>query len=117
MFSRLTFLSAALLLSLGAGALAGARPPEDNVSQQRSGIDMRGMSDDQLRRRMQDACIFRLSEREDTTKSKAVGRCGCYAGNVMKAMSKDEADELRNTGVFGRTARPKAEAAGRACKV
>jgi hypothetical protein len=103
------------LLALTGLAHAGARPPEGAA--RGPGLDMRGMSDDQLRRRMQDACVFKLSEREETIKTNAVGRCGCYAGNVMRAMSSDEAGELRETGVFGKSARPKAEKAMQACKV
>jgi hypothetical protein len=75
------------------------------------------MSDDQLRRRMQDACVFKLSEREETIKTNAVGRCGCYAGNVLRTLSSDEAGELRETGVFGKSSRPKAESAAKTCKV
>ena len=109
------YLIAALVITSSIGlAHAGARPPSDDL---RSGMDMRGMSDDQLRRRIQDACVFKLSDREETIKTNAVGRCGCYAGNVMRAMSKDEANELRETGVFGKSARPKAESAIKACKV
>lgn len=105
------------LVALAGAAHAGSRPPADGVNNSRSGVDMRGMSDDQLRRRIQDACIFKLSEREDTVKTNAVGRCGCYAGNIMRAMSPDEAMELRETGVFGRSSRPKAEGAMKACRV
>ncbi len=108
---------AALLISSSISlAYAGARPPEESASA-RSGIDMRNMTDDQLRRRMQDACVFKLSDTEETIKTNAVNRCGCYVGNVMKAMSKDEADELRANGSFGKSARPKAESALKACKV
>ena len=98
-------------------AHAGARPPAEGAPARGAGMDMRGMSDDQLRRRIQDACIFKLSEREETLKTNAVGRCGCYANNVMRTMSGDEAGELRETGVFGKSARPKAEGAMRSCKV
>ena len=110
---------AALLLTSTLGlAHAGARPPSDGVNASRgAGVDMRGMTDDQLCRRMQDACVFKLSEREETIKTNAVGRCGCYAGNMLRAMSAEEATELRETGVFGRSARPKVETAAKACKV
>jgi hypothetical protein len=106
------------LLAVTGLAHAGARPPSEGTAAQRGpGVDMRGMSDDQLRRRMQDACVFKLSEREETIKTNAVGRCGCYAGNIMRTMSSEEAGELRETGVFGKTSRPKAESAMKACKV
>lgn len=103
------------LLALGGLAHAGARPPSE--AGRGPAVDMRGMSDDQLRRRLQDACVFKLSEREETIRTNAVGRCGCYAGNIMRAMSGEEAEELRETGVFGKTLRPKAEGALKACKV
>ena len=110
---------AALVITSTVGlAHAGSRPPAEGAAAPRGpGVDMRGISDDQLRRRIQDACIFKLSEREETLKTNAVGRCGCYAGNIMRSMSSDEAGELRETGVFGQTARPKAEGAMRSCKV
>jgi hypothetical protein len=115
-----TFLKPALvcsvLLALAGTALAGARPPDDRTNN-RTPLDMRNMTDDQVRRRIQDACVFRLSEREQTIKTNAVTRCGCYAGNLMRAMSKDELAELRETGVFAKATRPKAEAALKACKV
>jgi hypothetical protein len=114
----LKYILAALLITSSLGfAHAGARPPEGPTATRGSGLDMRGMSDDQLRRRLQDACVFKLSEREETIKTNAVGRCGCYAGNVLRAMSTDEAGELRETGSFGKSSRPKAETALRACKV
>ncbi|MDB5643570.1 MAG: hypothetical protein JWN07_2887 [Hyphomicrobiales bacterium] len=113
------FILAALLVTSTLGfAHAGARPPSEGANASRgAGLDMRGMTDDQLRRRMQDACVFKLSEREEAIKTNAVGRCGCYAGNIMRAMSTDEAAELRETGVFGRSSRPKAENAAKSCKV
>jgi hypothetical protein len=114
----LKYILAALLITSSIGlAHAGARPPDAANATRGSGLDMRGMSDDQLRRRLQDACVFKLSEREETIKTNAVGRCGCYAGNILRTMSGDEAGELRETGVFGKSARPKAENAMKACKV
>lgn len=95
---------------------AGARTPDEGFGV-RGTADMRNMSDDQLRRRLQDACIYRLAEREETIKTNAVGRCGCYASNVMRTLSKDEGNELRSNGTFGQSARPKAEAALKSCRV
>ncbi len=113
------FILAALVITSSIGfAHAGSRPPSDGVNAPRgAGVDMRGMSDDQLRRRIQDACVFKLSEREETIKTNAVSRCGCYAGNVLRALSSDEAGELRETGVFRGNARSKAESAAKTCKV
>lgn len=110
------FVAGSTLLALSGLAYAGARPPDEGFGSY-GGVDMRGMSDDQLRRRIQDACIYRLSEQEKTIRTNAVGRCGCYAGNIMKAMSKEEADTLRSSGAFARSARPKAENALKVCKV
>ncbi len=108
----------ASLIGLSGLAQAGSRPPETGLSgSSRSGLDLRNLTDEQLRRRIQDACIFQLSETEETIRTNAVGRCGCYAGNITKAMTKDEADELRSNGTYGKTARPKVEAALKACKV
>jgi hypothetical protein len=106
------------LLALSNLAQAGSRPPETGLSGgSRSGLDLRNLTDDQLRRRIQDACIFQLSETEETIRTNAVGRCGCYANNLTKAMTKDEADELRANGTYGKTSRPKVESALKACKV
>ena len=97
---------------------AGSRPPETGLSgSSRSGLDLRNLTDEQLRRRIQDACIFQLSETEETIKTSAVTRCGCYSNNLTKAMTKDEADELRSNGTYGKTTRPKVESALKACKV
>jgi len=108
----------ASLIGLSGLAQAGSRPPETGLSgSSRSGLDLRNLTDDQLRRRIQDACIFQLSETEETIKTNAVTRCGCYANNLTKAMTKDEADELRANGTYGKSTRPKVETALKACQV
>ncbi len=108
----------ASFIGLSGLAQAGSRPPETGLSgSSRSGLDLRNLTDEQLRRRIQDACIFQLSETEETIKTNAVSRCGCYANNLTKAMTKDEADGLRSNGTYVNTARPKVESALKACKV
>ena len=105
-------------VALSGLAHAGSRPPETGISgSARSGLDMRNLSDDQLRRRIQDACIFQLSETEETIKTNAVNRCGCYSNNLMKAMTKEEAEALRANGTYDKSARPKVESALKVCKV
>ena len=96
--------------------LAGARPPE-GAAAGRGGLDTRNMTDDQLGRRMLDACVTLMSQKPEPLKSAAVPRCTCYSGNVMKGMSQNERDALRATGGFSASARPKAQAALQACRV
>jgi hypothetical protein len=105
-----------LFVTLASGAFAGARPPSEAGPGARS-IDTRSMTDDQLRRRMLDACVTHMTQKPEPLKSAAVTRCGCYSGSVMKTMSSGEIDELRATGGFSPSARPKAQSALQACKV
>jgi hypothetical protein len=96
-------------------AVAGARPPEAAAG--RGGLDTRSMSDDQLRRRMLDACVTLMTQKPEPLKSAAVPRCTCYSNAVMKNMGQDERDALRATGGFSPSARPKAQAALQTCRV
>ncbi|MDB5649828.1 MAG: hypothetical protein JWL62_1348 [Hyphomicrobiales bacterium] len=110
------FFLATLLVSVAGGAMAGARPPSE-AGRGGAALDTRGMTNDQLRRRVLDACVTLMTQKPEPLKSAAVDRCGCYSGRVMTSMSSGEIDELRATGGFSPSARPKAQTALQACRV
>lgn len=111
------FLATLLATVASSGAHAGARPPEAGARSGGVAVDTRNMTDDQLRRRMLDACVLLMTQKGEPLKSAAVTRCTCYSGQTMKTMSSGEIDELRATGGFSPSAKPKAQNALQTCKV
>ena len=109
---RLTIGSVATIafLAVSTMAFAGGRPP--GVP---SGFDA-PPTNDQIRGRLKELCTGVLTndgKRED----QASRRCGCYADGVVKAMTPAELDEMRTTGKFSPSAKPKAERFMQSCRV
>jgi len=109
---RLTIGSVATIAFLAAStvAFAGGRPP--GVP---SGFDA-PPTNDQIRGRLKELCVGVLTndgKREDL----ANRRCGCYSDGVVKAMTPAELDEMRTTGKFSPSAKPKAERFMQSCRV
>ena len=75
------------------------------------------MNNDQMRRKLLDACMLIMSAKDEPIKSAAPARCGCYSNGIMKDMSASELDTLRSTGSFPTAARPKASAKLAACNL
>lgn len=73
------------------------------------------MSD--LRARVGEACSVIQAKQQGVSESAVSQKCGCYAGRTMRALSADEVQAYRDTGVFNDSAREKALAALEACKL
>jgi len=109
---RLTigFVATIAFLAASTVAFAGGRPP--GVP---SGFDA-PPTNDQIRGRLKELCVGLLTndgKREDL----ANRRCGCYSDGVVKAMTPAELDEMRTTGKFAQSARPKAVRFMQSCRV
>lgn len=111
---RAVLVSLSLALSLTAAAppaFAGSRPPEAP-----SGFD-KPPTNEQIRDKLLVLCANLLRVEDKLSADVANGRCGCYAGGVVKAMTPGELDEMRVTGKFSPSAEPKAKKFMASCKV
>ena len=70
-----------------------------------------------LRARVSQACSITQAKMQGVTEVSLSRKCECYAGRTMRAMSADEVQSYRDTGVFNDTARAKALAAIDSCKL
>lgn len=71
----------------------------------------------QLEGRVKRSCATTQATLQSVPETKVQRPCGCYANQVMKALSPAEVDAYRNTGVFNDSARAKALAAVDECKL
>ena len=110
MRSKLVLFTAAAFVCLSSVAFAGSRPP--GVP---SGFD-RPPSDEEIRGRLREICTQLVIA--DGKKADVAGRrCGCYSRGVVKAMTAAERDEMRATGKFSPSAKPKAEKFMASCRI
>jgi hypothetical protein len=70
-----------------------------------------------LRARVSESCSITQAKMQGVTESSLSRKCDCYAGRTMRAMSADEVQAYRDTGVFNDTARLKALSAIDSCKL
>lgn len=70
-----------------------------------------------LRARVSEACSVTQAKMQGVTEVSLSRKCECYAGRTMRAMSADEVQAYRDTGVFNDTARLKALSAIDSCKL
>ncbi len=70
-----------------------------------------------LRARVSQACAIVQAKQQNASEASFTSKCGCYAGRTMRALSAEEVQAYRNTGVFNDSAREKALAALDACKL
>jgi hypothetical protein len=71
----------------------------------------------ELRSRVSQACSMTQAKLQSVSEDSLSRKCDCYAGRTMRAMSADEVQAYRDTGVFNDTARAKALAAIDSCKL
>jgi len=108
--SKLALFTAVAFACLSSVALAGGRPPGLP-----SGFD-RPPTDDEIRGRLREICTQLVIA--DGKKADVAGRrCGCYSKGVVKAMTPGERDEMRATGKFSPSAKPKAEKFMASCRI
>ena len=115
MTSTLRMLLAAAALAAGAtGAFASASNVPTNYQPDPA---LKTASMGELRSRVGQACSVTQAKLQNVSESAVSGKCGCYAGRTMRAMSADEVQAYRDTGVFNDTAREKALKALDACNL
>ncbi|QFU16259.1 hypothetical protein [Microvirga thermotolerans] len=71
----------------------------------------------ELQSRVRQACAVTQARMQNVSELSMSRKCDCYAGRTMRALSADEVQAYRDTGVFNETARAKALGALDACKL
>lgn len=71
----------------------------------------------QLTARVRTACAVTQAKLRNTTEASVGRACDCYSGRTMRALSPDEVQNYRDTGVFSETARAKALTSLDACRL
>ena len=113
MSSILRMLLAAAVIGTGAtGALAGA---SSMPTMYQPDPALKTASMGELRSRVSQACSVTQAKLQNVSEASLSGKCGCYAGRTMRALSAEEVQAYRDTGVFNDTARDKALKALDAC--
>ncbi len=71
----------------------------------------------ELQARVRQACSVTQAKLQNSTEFAMSRKCDCYAGRTMRALSADEVQAYRDTGVFNDSAREKALRAIDSCKL
>jgi curli biogenesis system outer membrane secretion channel CsgG len=71
----------------------------------------------ELRARVSQACSVIQARLQNASEASFSRKCDCYAGRTMRALSADEVQAYRDTGVFNDSAREKALKAIDSCKL
>lgn len=71
----------------------------------------------ELQARVRQACSVTQARLQNVSEASLSRKCDCYAGRTMRALSADEVQAYRDTGVFDDGARAKALDALDACKL
>lgn len=71
----------------------------------------------ELQARVRQACTVTQAKIQNVSEMSLQRKCDCYAGRTMRAMSADEVQAYRDTGVFNDGARAKALGAIDSCKL
>ena len=78
---------------------------------------MKTESTAELTNRVRRSCAVTQAKLQNADELSFGRKCDCYAGRTMRAMSADEVQGFRDTGVFNDTARNKALTAIDSCKL
>jgi len=113
-FTLRTLLAAAAIAAASTGAFAAASNMPTNYQPDPA---LKTASMGELRSRVSQACSATQAKLQDVSEGAVSGKCGCYAGRTMRALSADEVQAYRDTGVFNDTARDKALKALDACNL
>jgi hypothetical protein len=71
----------------------------------------------ELRARVSQACAITQAKLQNVSETSLSRKCDCYAGRTMRALSADEVQAYRDTGVFNDSARAKALGAIDSCNL
>ena len=115
MMSTVRALLVAVAVSAGAtGAYAAA---SSMPTQYQPDPALKTESMGELRARVSQSCSVIQAKMQNVTEVSLSRKCDCYAGRTMRALSADEVQAYRDTGVFNDTARTKALSAIDSCKL
>jgi Rieske Fe-S protein len=115
MTSILRVLLTVAAIATGSAAAFAAASNTPTMYQPDPALKTASMAD--LRARVSQACSITQAKMQGVTETSLSRKCECYAGRTMRAMSTDEVQAYRDTGVFNDTARGKALAAIDSCKL
>ncbi|WP_201832261.1 hypothetical protein [Microvirga zambiensis] len=116
MISTVRAVLAAAAMSVGATAAFAAASNMPTQYQPDPALKTESMA--QLRARVSQACtVVQARSRSGVSEASLKSPCDCYAGRTMRALSPEEVQAYRDTGVFNDTARAKALSALDACKL
>ena len=71
----------------------------------------------QLQARIRQACGITQAKIQDVSETSLSRKCDCYAGRTLRAMSPEEVQSYRDTGIFNEAARAKALSSLDSCKL
>jgi hypothetical protein len=98
--------AAIVLLGVAVAACQPSRPPDPAL--QTASIA-------NLQDRVRAACVRTQGNMQNVASTSVASKCQCYARRTMRALTKDEIANYRDTGVFNASARDKGLAAIDAC--
>ena len=113
-FDFRSMLAAAAIAVSATGALAAASNTPIGY-QPDPALKTASMSE--LRARVRQACSVIQARIQNASETSLDRPCDCYAGRTLRAMSADEIQAYRDTGVFNDTARAKALGAIDSCQL
>jgi hypothetical protein len=113
-FAFRSMLAAAAIAVSASAAFAGA---SNMPTQYQPDPALKTASMSELRARVRQACSVTQAKLQSVSEGSVSRKCDCYAGQTMRALSADEVQVYRDTGVFNDTARAKALAAIDSCKL
>ena len=109
-----TLLAAAAIVTGATGAFAAA---SNTPTMYQPDPALKTASVSELRSRVSQACSVTQAKLQSASEMSLSRKCDCYAGRTMRALSAEEVQAYRDTGVFNETAREKALAAIESCKL
>ncbi|MCB5177030.1 MULTISPECIES: hypothetical protein [Microvirga] len=109
-----TLLAAAAIAASTTAAFAAA---SNMPTQYQPDPALKTASMGELRARVSQACAVTQARLQNVSETSLSRKCDCYAGRTMRALSTDEVQAYRDTGVFNDTARAKALGAIDSCNL
>ncbi|MGO4571467.1 hypothetical protein [Microvirga sp. 2TAF3] len=107
-------LAAAAIVATATAALAAA---SNTPTMYEPDPALKTASMTELQARVRQACTVTQAKIQNVSEFSLTRKCDCYAGRTMRAMSTDEVQAYRDTGVFNDGARAKAFGAIDSCKL
>jgi hypothetical protein len=115
MKSALRMMLAAAAITVSATAAFAAASNMPTMYQPDPALKTASVSE--LQARVRQACSVTQAKLQNVTEVSLSRKCDCYAGRTLRALSADEVQAYRDTGVFNETSRAKALSAIDSCKL